>query len=239
MSGEKEVTTIYYGILSNNPNLIVDNLPKFIELYKMSENVRPINSRLQDILSYSIVHNINIFDLLLQYINIDCVDRCSRTLLIRMISDHYSLNYINFVISHTKNINLKDEFHRSAIYLLVENFGEWDDIYEYYKTIDMMLDKGANLYDIKMDCAMGPFWFPICIRDIVMLKFILDRSNFSDDILFDCISRSYYDGIELALKYISDINNINRNGDTVLSYAIKNKCSNDIIDLLVENDARL
>lgn len=236
VSCQKELDLVYGSIVRNNVDEIVEPLKKLIKFYEKSNRkygARHGNDELQNILKYSLVHNMEVFDLLLKYIDINCYNPRGYTLLMCIIHDGFPLETIEFVISRVNDINLIALTGTSTIYLFMINIDNWEsNIDEFYKTADIMLDKGADLHSVKD----GLCWLPIQNKNIIMLKFILERINSAYDVLIDAIHKNYYDGVELILKYIPDINHIYK-GDTALSYATFMKRT-DIVELLVENGAR-
>lgn len=199
-------------------------------------------SILKEVLAFSLDSSSNnkLFELVLKYINIDgrYFDD-GKTLLMHTIQKGYPTREIILVLSYINDINIKDYSNESAlaylIYRIWHNENKNENFSQLYHIIEMMVDMGAKV--INNYNTSYPIGLALKLENILILKILLKNTvTIPPSVFKHAIHSKFYDGVELLLSYVSDINEVDYDG-TILQYAQKYGNS-DIIDLLVESGAR-
>lgn len=212
----------------------------------------------KELLLNSLYINIDVFETLIKYINIDIKGYNEETALMssiicnnedRLTNEEYNnySEYVLFILKYVKNINLLDSSNNNALQLYVDIISDhrldMDEIK--IEVISKMLELGSDIFNVN-DKEFTGIDSILWTNNYDLIKLTLDnyinRGNLHIPIslLHKVIYRDRnYDIVELLLQYISDINELGENGRDTAWHINNSNPHPDIVELLLESGARL
>lgn len=241
-------------------NAMIDNRPN-LENLLINENISSKCDDMQyaqnckDLLLHSVYTNRDVFETLIKYINVDIKGIYQETALMSSIVCEDRINnddfndysdHVLFILKYVQNINLLNDQKNNALQLyldvICDNNLDLDNIK--IKVISKMLELGADIFNMNEN-NHSAIHSIVWTNNYDLTKFALDNyinrgnSHIPISLLHYVIYRGRsYDIVELLLRYVYDINELNVNGRNTMWYINHSDPYPDIKELLIEHGAR-
>jgi len=208
-----------------------------------------------ELLLHSVYTNRDVFETLIKYINVDIKGIYQETALMssivcedRISNDDFNdySDHVLFILKYVRDINLLNDQKNNALQLyldiICDNNLDLDNIK--IKVISKMLELGADIFNMNED-DHSAIHSIVWTNNYDLTKFTLDNyinrgnSHIPISLLHYVIYRGRsYDIVELLLRYILDINELNENGRNTMWYINNSDLHLEIKELLIEHGAR-
>lgn len=233
------IKKIHNAILNSiSRNTKIEEIDELINLFAEYKNYESYGKLSIELLMTSIgLDNIELFESLLRYIDIDIQDENNNTALISIINNtdyyhnhnihHLNLmnNHIIHILNHTKNINLVNYNDHCALHLYLVYVNQFD----LFKTI------GTNFTVSGYSTNTSSVTINIIKKMLDMGADIHAKSNRSDTILRRNIGNNSYDLVKLLLDNAKIDNvKITKIGIENIIEAVYRKVDYDLFELLLQ-----
>jgi len=233
--------------LIDSTDTIDEESSKKLELLRIGDTLT--NIEIRHILTYCLNnYKYDMFTLLTKYIDIDNINDCDSTFLTRLIrldlgstTYHHRFfevnNDIMFILSHTKNINMKTSNDDTAIISYISVMRDYNMLLSECpmpgKIITKMLEMGADIFH-QNSSGHSALNMAMSMDNYDLVKLLLENAKFdyaNISVLHDSLANGdCYDVIELLLLYIKDIKEKDTSGRDVYSFI--DDCDENIKELI-------